>query len=239
MDIQEAIAWTDDRVFAKTGKRLDSLQRTILEGTLENQSYRQVAEDYHCTKDHTKRVAAELWKLLSDVLGEEVEKRNFKSTLARIKSSNISNFGSDTQIFGDINICNELCPYPKAKKAAKSRSPSANSSTNSPSNQPEQRHNLTEAPEWEHHNNRRAEITTLKKWILAEKIRLVTIFGLPGIGKTTLARELVEQIKDNFDYIIWRNCSETLTLKSFQTNLIEFFPKIRKRNHHPSSTICV
>jgi len=62
MEIQEAIEWTDDRVFAKTGKRLDSLQRTILEGTLENQSYKKIAEDYHCTKDHTKRVAAELWK---------------------------------------------------------------------------------------------------------------------------------------------------------------------------------
>ena len=113
--------------------------------------------------------------------------------------------------------------YPKVKKATNTRSPSANSSTNSPSKQPEQRHNLTEAPEWEHHNNRLAEITTLKKWILAEKIRLVNMSGLPGIGKTTLARELVEQIKDNFDYILWRNCSETLTRKSFQTNLIEFF----------------
>jgi len=223
MDIQEAIEWTDDRVFAKTGKRLDSLQRTILEGTLENQSYKQIAQDYHCNKDHTKRVAAQLWKLLSDVLGEEVKKANFKSTLKRIEYSHISNFGSDTQFFGDVNICSEICPYPKVKKATKTRSPSANSSTNSPSKQPEQRHNLTEAPEWEHHNNRRAEITTLKKWILAEKIRLVTIFGLPGMGKTTLARELVEQIKDNFDYILWRNCSETLSLKSFQTNLIEFF----------------
>ncbi|WP_369817683.1 NB-ARC domain-containing protein [Planktothricoides sp. SR001] len=223
MDIQEAIEWTDDRVFAKTGKRLDSLQRTILEGTLENQSYKQIAQDYHCNKDHTKRVAAQLWKMLSDVLGEEVKKANLKSTLDRIEFSHISNFGSDTQIFGDINICSEICPYPKVKKATKTRSPSANSSTNSPSKQPEQRHNLTEAPDWEHHNNRRAEITTLKKLILAEKIRLITIFGLPGMGKTTLARELVEQIKDNFDYILWRNCSETLTLKSFQTNLIEFF----------------
>jgi hypothetical protein len=69
MDIQQAIKWTDDRVFEKTGKHLDSLQRTILEGTLENLTYKQVAENYHCSKDHTKRVASDLWRLLSDVLG--------------------------------------------------------------------------------------------------------------------------------------------------------------------------
>ena len=109
MDIQEAIEWTDDRVFTKTGKHLDSLQKTILEGTLENQTYKQLSEDYHCSKDHAKRVASDLWKLLSDVLGEDVKKSNFKSILKRIEFSNISNLGSDsTQIFGNINICSEI-----------------------------------------------------------------------------------------------------------------------------------
>lgn len=154
---------------------------------------------------------------------EDVRQSNFRS-IEQVEYSNILNFrfGDSVQI-ANFNFCKEHCPYPKVKKVGKLRSPSANSSTNYPSKQPEQSHNLTEAPEWEHHNNRRAEITTLKKWILDEKIRIITIFGLPGMGKTTLPRELVEQIKDNFDYILWRNCSETLSLKSFQTNLIEFF----------------
>ena len=226
MEIQEAIEWTDDRVFAKTGKRLDSLQRTILEGTLENFSYKQIAEDYHCTQDHTKRVAAELWKLLSDVLEEEVKKANFKSTLERIEYSyNILYFGSGDRVkIGDINFCNEYWPDRKSKKAAKMRSPT--------SNQPEQRQDLTEAPEPEHFHNRTAEITTLKQWSIDQKIRLINIFGWPGMGKTTLARELVEQIKDNFDYILWRNCTESLTLKSLKTNLIQFFSNNQDNKLH-------
>lgn len=228
MDIQEAIEWTDDLVFAKTGKRLDSLQRTILERTLENQTYQQVAEDYHCSKDHTKRVASELWKLLSEILEEDVKKANLKSTLERIKFSHISNFGADMQILSNINICNKICPYPKLKKAAKNRSHTSTPTTNSTTNQSEKHHDLTEAPESDRIYNRTTEITTLKQWILQENIRLITIFGLPGIGKTTLARELLEQIKDNFEYIIWRNCTNTLTLKSLQTNLIEFFSKNRE-----------
>ena len=222
MDVNEVLAWADKLVFAKTGAHLNSLQQAILAGAWDSQKYRDIAEDYHCSEPNVKRVAASLWKLISDELEEKIDKKNFRATMERfyISNSNIGTFYKSNFTQGNISACGESW---HSDNTGKTRSPSANSSTNSPSKQPEQRHNLTEAPEWEHHNNRRAEITTLKKWILAEKIRLVTIFGLPGMGKTTLARELVEQIKDNFDYILWRNCSETLSLKSFQTNLIEFF----------------
>jgi hypothetical protein len=227
MEIQEALNWTDDLVFAKTGKHLDSLQRSILEGVWERQEYKDMAENYHCTVDHVRKTASELWKLLSDVLKEDIKKSNFKSTLERIEFSHISNYGSDTQMFGDINICSKICPYPKAKKAEKNRSHTSTPTTNS-TTQSEKHHDLTEAPESDRIYNRTTEITTLKQWILQENIRLITIFGLPGIGKTALARELIEQIQENFEYIIWRNCTNTFTLKSLQTNLIEFFSKNRE-----------
>ncbi|MDE5095841.1 MAG: hypothetical protein O4804_16945, partial [Trichodesmium sp. St11_bin5] len=65
------------------------------------------------------------------------KKSNIKSKLERIEFSHISNFGSDTQIFGDINICSKICPYPKAKKATKSRSPTT---TNPDNIQPKKNH---------------------------------------------------------------------------------------------------
>ncbi|MBO0348861.1 ATP-binding protein [Phormidium pseudopriestleyi FRX01] len=218
MDIQEVIEWTDEQVFGKTGKHLDSLQRTILEGTLENQTYKQVAEDFHCTKDHAKRVASELWKLLSDVLGENVKKSNVRAFIEKAKFSQISNFVSDyIHIGGNINFCNEPCPDRKAKKAPKNRSHSTTSSQ-----KPEKRYDFTEAPEIIRVDNRSNELTTLKHWILHDKIRIVNLFGLPGMGKTALARELVEQIQDNFDCILWRNCSNILTLQCLKTQLIDF-----------------
>ncbi|XWK88350.1 MAG: NB-ARC domain-containing protein [Phormidium sp.] len=230
MEIQEALNWTDDLIFAKTGKHLDSLQRSILEGVWERQEYKDMAENYHCSVDHVRKTASELWKLLSEILGEDVKKATFKSILERIEFSHISNYSSDThtQIFGDINICSQICPYPKVRKATKNRSHTSPPTTNPTTNQSEKHHDLTEAPEYDRISNRTTEITTLKQWILQENIRLITIFGLPGIGKTALARELVEQIQDKFEYIIWRNCANTLVLKSLQTNLIEFFSKNRE-----------
>jgi|JI7StandDraft_1071085.scaffolds.fasta_scaffold00399_9 DNA replication protein DnaC len=220
MDVQEVLKWADELVSAKTGAHLNSLQQAILAGAWDSQKYHEIANDYHCTEANVKRVAGSLWQVISDELDEKVDKKNFRATMERfyISNSNVVDFAQSKFYESRINICGEKW---HSDKAAKTRAPSAAST--STSKQPEQRNNLTEAPEGENHNNRHAELTTLKKWILDEKISLVNIFGLPGIGKTTLARELVEQIKDNFDYILWRNCTNTLTLPSLQTNLIEVF----------------
>ncbi|MCT7960960.1 NB-ARC domain-containing protein [Laspinema sp. D1] len=215
MEIQEAINWTDDRVFEKTGKHLDSLQRTILEGTLENLTYHQVAENYHCSKDHAKRVASELWRLLSDVLGEEVKKVNLKSILEQIEFSHISNFGSEsTQIFGNINFCSELYSHPPSTQER------SDTTTEHPS-QP--RYDLSEAPDVNRLYSRTEELATLKQWILAEHHRIVTITGLSGMGKTSLARQLVEEIKPNFERILWRPYRKYPNLNILKTDLIQFF----------------
>ncbi len=45
---------------------------------------------------------------------------------------------------------------------------------------------------------------------------------MPGIGKTALARQLVEQTKDSYDKILWRSHRKFPTFKSLKTNLIQF-----------------
>jgi len=222
MDVQEVLNWTDNLVLSKTGKHLDSLQKAVVEGTWQRQKYPEIARNCHRTHDRIKQVARELWQLISAELGEDVRQSNFRAILEQVEFSNVLYFGSGDRVkIGDINFCNEHCPYPKAKKHR-------SHSSNATSTKPEKRYDLTEAPECDRVYNRTAELTTLKQWILQEKIRIVTIFGLPGIGKTTIARELIEQIKDNFDYILWRNCTETLTLKCLQTNLTQFFSQDRE-----------
>ncbi|WP_199247212.1 NB-ARC domain-containing protein [[Phormidium] sp. ETS-05] len=224
MDVQEVLDWADRLVLEKTGQHLDSLQRAVLEGTWEGKKYPEIAQNSKRGHDRIKQVASELWKMMSAELGKDVRQSNFRAILEKVESSKISNLGLGddyVQIVGDINICREHCPYPQGTTATAATTPTPTS------NQPEQRHNLTEAPEPEPLQNRNAELRTLNQWILTEKIRIVTIFGWPGIGKTTLARSLVEQIKHNFEYIIWRHCTSALTLTSLETNLIQFFSQNR------------
>ncbi len=223
MDVQEVLKWADELVFAKTGAHLNTLQQAILTGVWNNQKYREIANKYHCTEANVKRVAGNLWTLVSEEFGEAVNKSNFRATVKRhgiYNSSNIANFVQSNVVSNSINFCTEPCPHPQGAKN--------HSSVTSTSNQPEQRHDFSEAPEPDRLYNRTSELTTLKQWILEEKIRIVSIFGLPGIGKTALARELAEQIKDNFEYVVWRNCTSALALPSLETNLMRFFSQNRE-----------
>ncbi|WP_333241326.1 MULTISPECIES: hypothetical protein [unclassified Microcoleus] len=90
MDAEEILKFADNLVFAKTGKHLDNVQEAILLGAWQCQKYPKIAEEAHCSEGHVRDVASELWKILSDVLGEAVNKSNFKSTLKRQQFSIVS-----------------------------------------------------------------------------------------------------------------------------------------------------
>ncbi|MDY6802636.1 MAG: NB-ARC domain-containing protein [Cyanobacteriota bacterium] len=218
MDIQDAIKWTDDLVFAKTGQHLDSLQKAVLKGTWQGKKYPEIGKTCNRTHHRIKQVARELWQLMSQELGEDVKQSNFRSILELTAFSYISNLGSDSvQIVGEVNFCREHYPH---SKATKNRSPSTQ--------KPEKRHDLTSAPKYNSPYNRTQELNTLKQWILEENSPIVTIIGLSGIGKTALARQLVEEIKDNFHRVLWRSHRQFPTLNSLKTNLKEFLHEPQK-----------
>ncbi|MFZ1029827.1 MAG: ATP-binding protein [Limnoraphis robusta] len=52
---------------------------------------------------------------------------------------------------------------------------------------------------------RRTELETLQQWVLENRCRLITLFGIVGIGKTWLATKLAEQIQPEFKFVVWRS----------------------------------
>ncbi|MDB9513689.1 hypothetical protein PN499_21055 [Kamptonema animale CS-326] len=107
MDTANILQFVDEVVCAKTGKRLNDLQRGIIEGILKRQKYSDIAESYGCTAGHAKDVGYKLLQMLSDVFGESVDKRNLKSVLKRKSTINIA-FNNSNNIEGNINTINYI-----------------------------------------------------------------------------------------------------------------------------------
>jgi hypothetical protein len=112
MNVQEALAFADEVVFAKTGKHLDDMQVGVIEGVLKRQKYGDIAQGLNCTEGYAKDVGYELWDWFSDAFGEDVNKLNLRSAL--IRKSRISNVTggvitghhvAHNHIIGSLNIC--------------------------------------------------------------------------------------------------------------------------------------
>jgi hypothetical protein len=218
MDVKDILQFTDSLFFSETGKHIDRLQETILKGALDGQKYSDIAESEHCTEGHVRNVASGLWQIISNALGHEVNKSNLKRTLQRsylsIRSSPFTNVSN-------VNFCNNS--NIKDSEVMNNRSPTSLQDTQQTPTQPHL--DLSDAPKIFTFYDRTTSLTTLKQWILQENTRLIAIQGIVGIGKTALAAQLVEQIKHEFDFVIWRSLATSPPLPILQTSIIQCFSR--------------
>jgi ATP-dependent Clp protease ATP-binding subunit ClpA len=219
MDIAQVIAVADGLVYSHTGKHLDDLQESIVKGVYQGKKYHAIAKQFGCTEGHVRDIASDLWKLLSDILGEDISKFNFRSAMERQSFSVVSsNIFSDFVQNGHVNnICAETSKPPKVATIRSQQQTSKENNTDT------QCQDLADAPDITPLYGRTDELNKLKTLIIKKSFRLIGILGINGIGKTTLARHLLEEIRDNFDYVVWRSLRCKPRLVEIQTDLIQLF----------------
>ncbi|MCL1471822.1 ATP-binding protein [Argonema antarcticum] len=218
MDIKEILKLTDELVLAQTGEHLDYLQEAILRGTLQDQKYAEIAEATHSSEGYVRDVGSKLWKILSNGLGQDITKANFRVILEKGKIYNYQSaivgetvtVGENVTVNQNLNICPE-----------KSRSHTPTPQTQQT---PTRSHiDLGDAPEIFSFYDRTDSLATLENWIVRDRDRLIALLGISGIGKTTLALRLIEQIKTHFDYVIYRSLRFSPTPDATLTNLLQIF----------------
>ncbi len=225
MNLEEVLKLADEIVCTQTGQHLDDLQEAVLRGTLQRETYKQIAKKFDCSESRIREVGSEIWRILSEELGEEIHKSNFRASMQRLQVSIFSSVVQDHVQVGSLNFCREA-RHPQ-------NIPNSNSHNQEISN-PEQPQSLyqdlSEMPELGALYNRISELETITTWILQQHCRLIALTGISGIGKTTLAVQLVQQIKDEFEYVIWCSLDTSPTLAEFQDKLIQFLSQSEKLN---------
>jgi len=211
MDIAEVLKLADELIFAKTGEHIDYLQKAILEGTFQGRTYPQIAEETHSSEGHTRDIGSELWQIFSEGLGEDITKRNFRAIIEKTNFYNSpSAIGRDHVTVNNVNVCQE-----RARSPTEPQNPQPTS---------KQLHiDLGDSAEIFTFFDRTSELFTLENWITQDRTRLIALLGISGIGKTTLSLSLIDRIKTQFDYVIYRSLGFSPTLDATLTNLLQIF----------------
>jgi hypothetical protein len=198
MNVTELLQFVDQVVQKQTGEHLDDLEKAILKGLWQGQTYNQIADESgYNSQNYIGDVSRKLFKTLSEQLGEDINKYNFCWTIERVINS---------QFVGLVNTKISLCSnHPK---------PDKNQSHEEKSTSQLFYHDLTIAPKITHFYGRETELQTLSHWLINQNTRLISILGLPGIGKTTLVKKFVDLNLQNFNIIIWKNIKLSDSLDS-------------------------
>ncbi|MEO0984667.1 MAG: AAA family ATPase [Cyanobacteria bacterium J06639_14] len=194
MGFEEAFQAADLAVRSIRVEGLRDIERVVLEGSWNRQTYQKIALEAGYTEGYLSRdVGPALWTLLSDALGMQVKKTNFRTAIERWSKqqspqlmTESSPLPTETIDFPTIVLDGGAPPI-----------------------------DVTDF------RGRHDELAELTNWILHDRGRLLCLFGKPGVGKTWLAVKLTHSVQANFQRVIYRDLDDQPTPLDLTLDLLE------------------
>jgi WD40 repeat protein len=138
-------------------------------------TYQEIADRQGYELDYIKQIAARLWKIIGQAVGEKVSKSNIQAVLRRYQDSHST--PCSIQDWG-------------------------------------------EAIDVSAFYGRQTDLQTLETWTLSLRCKTVGIFGLGGMGKTSLSVKLAQQVQAEFEVVIWRSLRQAPPLAALLNEIL-------------------
>lgn len=231
MDAEHGLEVANRVVLAKARRRLSPVETAILSGSWQGETYEEIASRANYAVSYLKRYAGpKLWQLLSDALGEEVSKTNFRASL-------------EYHYQRESEGVQEGAREPKNKAGKRNSEHRADTASFCI--------DWGEATDVSTFYGRQAELELLHQWIKGKfssgrqspsgvsqalRCRLICLLGMGGIGKTSLSIKLAQQLASSrfeegdgssakmpnslFEFVIWRSLRDAPPLDDLLADLI-------------------
>ncbi|MBP0033311.1 MAG: ATP-binding protein [Roseofilum sp. Belize BBD 4] len=211
MVVTEVLQFVDRLVFDETGKHLDDIQKAVVKGVWQGESYEEIAQECHRSESRVRDVGYKLWRILSERLEEDVNKSNFLATIERLHISSSQNICVVTH--HNINFCSTH------------QSGSLQNPQNHPVDSDSKRASidLELAPEITYFEGRSEELEKLSECIFNQPTRLMAVLGLSGIDKTTLVRRFIDLHLDSWEAVIWKSLKFPKSLSHLLHDILTTF----------------
>ncbi|WP_421658809.1 NB-ARC domain-containing protein [Leptothermofonsia sp. ETS-13] len=210
MHVEDALRYVEE-MLAQRGKRLSDVQRAVFRGSWLGKSYKEIRRDCPGLKvDYImKDVGPSLWNLLSEVFGEEVTKKNLQGPIER--SHHLRQPARAGVTSGEPADQTEMQRPERSPSERLSSSPGLPTLEMEAEEDPSfwsnthTRQDWDSAPDVSQFYGRDRDLEQLQQWVTIQGCRLVAVYGMGGVGKTDFSVRLAQQVRDQFDYVIWRS----------------------------------
>ncbi|NET16983.1 MAG: ATP-binding protein [Okeania sp. SIO1H6] len=222
---KDVLSWANNFIFNKTGEEVTPIQEAIIQGVWEGKKYPEIAKCFKCSESYVKQNAAKLWKELSEELGEDLRKSNFRYKLEKKYPVFHTYHLGDNLETDNVNNYGECTPLERSLKSKENQQQKKSTYQD-----------WGDAPDIPTFFGRETELEILKEWTLKDRCRLIAIIGIGGIGKTAvsiklgkggigktdLSLHLARDIQDEFEFVIWRSLLNAPPITEIIGDLIKF-----------------
>ncbi|WP_019500703.1 NB-ARC domain-containing protein [Pseudanabaena sp. PCC 6802] len=205
MTAEEALALLDTLLEPK----LKDIQEQVFRYAWQGWTYPEIAEYLGYDSSYIRDVGYELWRQLTQKLGEQVTKKNVQDVLkrqTRLRQSITKHLAASNPaaIDAPVAIAPEATPIPRTPDTANitdgDRIVPASIGSSTSNNQ-----YWGETIDVSTFYGRGIEMERLLQWLIEDRCRLVSVVGMGGIGKTTLVVKSIGKLQDEFDFLIWQS----------------------------------